>query len=308
MEPRESYYGSIEAAKSTLADHPFPVDVIVEPISRCNLSCIMCPQPSLRRSRGSMQFDVFKKIADEIARESPSTRLWLALMGESLLLRSTLIKYIRYAKQAGVEHVNLNTNACLLGRSIAEELIEAETDEIIIGLDAFRPETYNRIRRNGDFATVVGNVETLLELVQQTELRKPKVVAQFIVMSENETEVEPFKRYWLGRGAVVKVRPRLGWGAGVEARELRSRQVTRDFPCTWLNRTVSIHWNGRFAQCDADFEGQHSPGDIHTHSIKELWRGELARRRQRHWAGDFSHELCRNCMDWATGRSEMFYP
>ena len=68
------------------------------------------------------------------------------------------------------------------------------------------------------------------------------------------------------------------------------------------------HWSGRLAQCDADYEGNYSPGDIRTHSIKELWDGELAHRRARHLAGDFSHELCRDCYDWAAGRSEFHYP
>ncbi len=300
---------SVQAVKDTLVEtRPFPVDVIVEPIAQCNLACPMCPQPGLQRARGEMEFDVFKRIVDEVARESPGSRLWLALMGEALLLGNRLVRLIRYAKQQGLQQVYLNTNACLLTRDMTWKLIESGLDGIIVGLDAFTAPTYRAIRVNGDYAETVENVEYLLSVKRAHSLQKPEVTVQFITMDENEREVDDFTDYWLSRGAVVKIRPRLGWGAGVEARHLRERGIARDFPCPWLNRTVSIHWSGRVAQCDADYEGAHSPGDIHTQSIKELWDGELARRRARHLAGDFSHELCRNCYDWAAGRSVFHYP
>lgn len=300
---------SVQAVKDTLVEtRPFPVDVIVEPIAYCNLACPMCPQPGLRRARGEMEFDVFKKIVDEVTRESPGSRLWLALMGETLLMGDRLIQFIRYAKQQGLKHVHLNTNACLLTEDMTWKLIESDLDGIIIGLDAITAPTYQAIRVNGDYEQTVENVERLLSIMRAHDLRKPEVIVQFIVMDENEHEVDEFTNYWLARGAVVKIRPRLGWGAGVEAEGLRKRGVERDFPCPWLNRTVSIHWSGRVAQCDADYEGTYSPGDIRHQSIKELWDGELARRRARHLAGDFSHELCRNCYDWAAGRSVFHYP
>lgn len=300
---------SIEAVKRTLvAERAFPVDVIVEPIARCNLACVMCPQPRLERPRGEMDFAVFRRIVDEIARTSPATRLWLALMGEALLLGEKLIRFIRYAKGRGLEHVHLNTNACLMDRAMADRLIESGVDEIIVGLDAHTAPTYAAIRVGGDFDRTVANVEYLLERIRAGRLRRPAVVMQFIVMDRNAHEVEPFRARWLARGATVKIRPRLGWGAGVAADNLRRRGLARDFPCPWLNRTVSIHWSGRFAQCDGDYEGRYSPGDIRTQTIQEVWDGPLAERRRRHLRGDFSHPLCQQCYDWAAGRSEFYYP
>lgn len=299
---------NLEAVKKSLKDNPFPIDIVVETISYCNLRCIMCPQPTLMRERGEMQLEVFQKIADEIARESPSSNLWLALMGEALLVGDKLVEMIHYAKTKGIRNVHLNTNARFMAPEMSEKLITSGVDEIIVGLDAFTSETYDRVRVGGDFAETVRNIEYLLAVKQERELAKPVVILQFIVMEENEHEEEQFKSYWLSRGAVVKIRPKLGWGAGVEAKNLNLPESARDFPCPWLNRTVSIHWSGRFAQCDADFEGNYSPGDIRTQSIREIWMGELAKRRKRHWEGDFTHDLCKNCRDWQAGRSEFFYP
>ena len=299
---------NLEAVKKTLKHNPFPIDIVVETIAYCNLRSIMCPQPALKRQRGEMPLEVYRKIIDEVAKESPSSNLWLALMGESLLVGHKLAEMIAYAKQKGIQKVHLNTNARFMDGKMAEKLIASGVDEIIVGLDAFTKETYDRVRVGGDFNETVKNIEHLLKIKKERRLEKPVVIMQLIVMEENEREEEQFKRYWLGKGAVVKIRPKLGWGAGVEAKNLNLPESERNFPCPWLNRTVSIHWSGRLAQCDADYEGSYSPGDIKTQTIRDIWEGELAARRDRHWKGDFTHDLCKNCKDWQAGRSEFYYP
>jgi hypothetical protein len=130
-------------------------------------------------------------------------------------------------------------------------------------------------------------------------------VTQFIVMDENEHEADDFKTKWLDRGAVVKMRLKLGWGLGVATTDIRRDDVER-FPCPWLLRTMSIQWNGKVNQCDGDYEGRYSPGDLGSQSLYHIWKGELASRRERHWAGDFSHDLCRDCYDWSGGRAQLY--
>jgi radical SAM protein with 4Fe4S-binding SPASM domain len=154
----------------------------------------------------------------------------------------------------------------------------------------------------------VKNLEFFLSRIGTMRTARPKLIVQFIVMDENESEVEAFRTYWLAKNAIVKIRPKLGWGTGVKAENLNLENSERTFPCPWLTRTVSIHWNGKFGQCDADFEGQYSPGDIRTQTISEVWNGELAKRREKHLAGDFSHDLCTTCKDWQAGRSAFYYP
>ena len=299
---------NLEAVKKTLRHNQFPIDIVVETISYCNLKCIMCPQPALKRQRGEMPLEVYRKIIDEVAKESPSSNLWLALMGESLLVGHKLADMIAYAKQQGIQKIHLNTNARFMDSEMSEKLIASGVDEIIVGLDAFTKETYDRVRVGGDFHETIKNIEHLLEMKKARGVEKPVVIIQFIVMEENEQEEGQFRDYWLSRGAVVKIRPKLGWGAGVEANNLNLPESERNFPCPWLNRTVSIHWSGKLAQCDADYEGNYSPGDIKTQTIKEIWEGELADRRDRHWKGDFTHDLCKNCRDWQAGRSEFYFP
>ena len=50
---------NLKDVKETLEDYPFPVDIIVEVTRHCNLKCIMCPYPQLKRSKGHMKIETF---------------------------------------------------------------------------------------------------------------------------------------------------------------------------------------------------------------------------------------------------------
>jgi len=299
----------LEGVKSTLEDYPFPVDLIIEVTRYCNLRCIMCPYPNLKRAQGNMEFSTFQKIIDETALENPAARVWLAIMGEPLLRSEKVVEFIRYAKEKGIREVCLNTNAVLLTEIIAKQLLESGLDKILISIDACSKETYNKIRIGGNFDLVCENVERLLEMKRENNNTHLELITQFIIMDENEHEVESFKNYWLERGAIAKIRPKLGWGNAIQSSVLDSiAQETERFPCAWLTRTVSIHWDGSFSQCDADVEGYHSPGHLNNNTIKEVWEGILADRRRRHWRGEYDFEPCNTCKDWLAGRSYFFYP
>lgn len=299
---------NLEDIKGTLGKTEFPVTVIAEAISYCNLDCIMCPQPNLKRERGEMSLELFQKIVDEIANENPNVDLWLAIMGEPLILKEKFIDMVKYAKKQGVNKVHLNTNGCLMTNEIADKLIESQVDEIIFGIDATTKDTYEKIRVNGKFHDLISNIEYLIKRKKELNVEKPKMIMQFIVMDENENEMEEFKRYWLEKGQIVKIRPKLGWGNGVKAENLTLNNEDREFPCPWLIRTMSIHWNGNVAQCDADYDGVYSAGNINYQSMKEIWNGELEKRRDKHWNMDFDFKPCSDCKDWQAGRSYFYYP
>jgi len=301
---REAIKDRISRAAATLPreDFPFPLYVIIEPTNRCNLACIMCPSKAQTRSHGVMDLDMWRGIMDEIALVSPQTVVWPAIMGESLLLGEKFFSMLEYSRSLDLAVV-LNTNATLLTPEISLRLVALGLREIIVGLDAFLPETYAKIRVGGDFARVVDNTRQLI-----AHAGKTRVTVQFIEQEANSSEKEAFVEYWRRQGAWVKLRPRLGWGAGVDAPELILGQDERPGICPWLMRTVSVHWNGAVAQCDGDWDQQNPAGNLANSSLGGIWQGELAARRDRHRRGDFDFEPCKSCLDWQAGLSEYFSP
>jgi radical SAM protein with 4Fe4S-binding SPASM domain len=299
---------NIEDLKPTLKKTGFPTAVIIETTGYCNLDCVMCPQGSIKRKRGNMEMAVFKKIVDEIAAEAPETQMWFAIMGEPLFYSRQFLDLVKYAKSKNLKNLNLNTNACLMTADIADEILTCGFNKIIFGIDAVTSETYSKIRRKGDYETVKKNIEYIIDAKKRACLQMPELVMQFIVMDENQHETEAFKKYWLAKGQTVKIRPKLGWGKGVIADNLVIPEAERTFPCPWLVRTMSIHWNGNVAQCDADYEGTYNVGRIQEHTIKELWNGPLKERREKHWNHIFNFLPCSECKDWQAGLSYIYRP
>ena len=298
------YKFNTDIIKASLIESDYPKSIVVETTAYCNLRCTLCPQKDLKRTKGVMEFETFKKIADEIASRVNQPILWLAIMGEPLT-SFNITKLIRYSKRVGIKEVCLNTNALLLTQPISKYLIEEGLDKILISIDAFKPSTYERIRVGGDYLTLLTNIGNLL--IENKKSDKPlEIIVQFIVTEENEREVEAFKEFWLKQKVTVKIRPKLSWGHVIKASNHRLTQSDRTYPCPWLIREASILWDGRFSQCDGDYEGDYSPGNIDTQTIHEVWNNELKLRRDKHWSGDFTHPLCKECRDWQVGRAEFY--
>lgn len=299
----------LNEVRKTLKITDYPVQLVLEVVAACNLSCRACPYPNLKREKGVMSDDLYEKIVSEIGRNSPNeTNLWFAFMGEPTTLGEKLFRMIKLAKDKGIKNTSLNTNATLITGQMIDWIFQSGIDKIYISVDAASADSYGKIRIGGDFQKVKENTLKLLAKRKEKGLKKPEVITQFISMEENSNEEESFKEYWPSVGAIAKIRRKLGWGGQIESKDLNIAQSDRNMPCPWIMRQMVVLWDGRVAQCDADYEGIYSAGDINKQTIFEVWNGELKKRREKHLGGDFDFMPCSQCNDWQVGLSEFYYP
>ena len=288
--------------------HSFPKVVIFEIVCGCNLRCVMCPESQLTRRKGVMSLPLFERAVMEIVDIAPDTEVWATIMGEVFLHRTRVFDYVRFAKRdARLQKFFLNSNLVLFQEDYIDLLADSGLDKLTVGLDAATPETYRKIRVGGDFERVEKNIEAILAAKAQGRLPDMELVLQFIAQDLNEHEEEQFKQKWAGSGATLKIRQRLGWGTAVDAPALNIAASERTVPCPWLMRTMSIHWTGQVAQCDAEWNGDRYVGDLNRQTIQQVWLDQLLNTRKRHLANDFDFEPCRDCHDWQCGRSEFFH-
>lgn len=284
----------------------FPRVVLIDTVSFCNLQCSMCVHKDMTRVRGYMPWTLFTKIVDEVAVENPDARVWMVFFGEALILRRrkpTIFDKIRYAKDRGLTDVVMNSNANLLDKQAAADLIESGLDAIYIGIDAHSPETYAKVRVGGNYQRVVGNVRHLLSLGAAT----PRVYVQFVEMDENAHEKEAFIDFWTREGAGVKIRPKVSWAGNIEAPNLVLGQEDR-WPCYWAMQSMSITDQGKVVTCAVDLDARFVAGDVNEKSLKEIWNTSLKRFRGHHLSSrwDALPEVCRNCRDWQSARADFY--
>lgn len=282
----------------------FPRQIIIETTAYCNQRCIHCAHKTLQRQKGTMDMGLFKKIIDEIAREAPATETWMAYYGEALMLKYRLFYMIWYAKLRGLTNVVLNSNAMLLDHEMSEMLIDSGLDRLIISMDGFSKETYEKIRVGGNYDEVMANCLDFLELINGRSNSKPLFEMQFSILEENEYELEAFNNFWISKGVNVKNRPKGGWAGRIESSRLDPKLERK--PCKWALNHAGILWDGQLVACGVDSEGLFNAGNLTQSSLKELWNSTHHKFREIHTEKRWEDlpRVCSICLDWqATERN-----
>lgn len=117
-----------------LANNCFPLfsQVIIETQTDCNRKCTFCPQHHQERNFKKIEWQVYKKIIDELARIGFAGRVALFITNEPLL-ETRLLKMIRYAKNKSSRlFLDITTNGKLLSINKVDSLLKAGIDNINI--------------------------------------------------------------------------------------------------------------------------------------------------------------------------------
>ena len=148
-----SYYISLLTKRAIYWGSP-PV-VMIEPTNICNLQCPLCPSGNgtLKREKGYMYFDVFKKIVDDIYKTAFMVVLWN--QGEPYLNKE-FSKMVKYASDRGLFTL-VSTNGNI--DYDAEEVVNSGLDSMIVSLDGTTQESYNKYRINGKLDKVLEGVK-----------------------------------------------------------------------------------------------------------------------------------------------------
>jgi len=276
----------------------YPRSVVIEVSSRCNLECVQCAHSYIKRKKEDMKFDLFKKIIDDIAANSIHSNVWFSNYGEPLMVGEYICDMLTYADQKGISNTYMNTNAVLLTEEAASWLIKGNLGHLIAGIDGYSAPVYEKIRLGAKRDDVFYNVLSLKRKLDEQGKITPRIEAQFIVMDENEHELEEYKKFWAEHGIAVRIRNRITWAGKVSGKELNPK--IKRIACGNTFSTCHIIQSGHVTACGNDVDAQYIIGDLNKESISEVWR-----RKNEHFIElqlrhrfDELPEYCRNCIDW----------
>lgn len=273
----------------------FPVELAIEITNHCNADCIMCPRQKMKREKGFMAFELFKKIVDEAKKYTEFVFLHLA--GEPLL-HPELMRMIEYCGDIGMK-TGLSTNAIILDQLKSEQLIGSPLDLLVLSFDGVTKETYEKIRKKANFETTFQHIEGYLQLKEKSA-KSPYTMIQLIYQQENYAEAMEFYRKWKKSAVdVVRVKPYLNYPGLDEFLGKKPKRVpaknTR--ACVLLWRQLAIYWDGTVVACCMDFLSQAVLGNAANKSISEIWNGEpMQTLRNIHGRGGIGElSFCKEC-------------
>ena len=109
-----------------------PGYVEIEASSKCSLNCSYCPNTIMKRKKGDMPLEVFKKVLKAFGK---SHFFCFSGWGEPLENKN-IVEFVKLAKEKGVLRVALETSGVLLSEDLFSQLQEAGLDVLILNVDA----------------------------------------------------------------------------------------------------------------------------------------------------------------------------
>ena len=282
------------AKKKIVSDYPLLVDL--ELASICNLKCPMCYTISDEFKKlvntKRMEFELFKKVIDEIAFKVPAIRL--SLRGESTLNKH-FIECIEYAKKNGIKEVSTLTHGFKLTIPFFEQIVKAGIDWITISIDGVG-ETYNNIRKPLKFDDLLSKIKAIKKYKDDNNLKRPVIKVQGIwpAIKENPTNYyETFSPYV----DQVAFNPLIDylWNDIKDQKEI---PYISNFSCPQQYQRMVIGADGLVMKCANDEENREVMGDVKVQTVHEIWHGEKFKNmREMHNKpeGFKCSEVCKRC-------------
>lgn len=169
-----------------------PFLILIDPSDRCNFRCRFCPTSDLKlmqatdgRNYGNMNFDLYKKVIDDIKEFDNNIKtIYLYKDGEPLL-NPYFPDMIKYAKNYNViDKISATTNGSLLNKELSLSIVEAGLDKLQISIEGINEEQYFNISNiKIDFNKLVNNIQFLYDNKKQLEIYI-KIVGNNLIESE----------------------------------------------------------------------------------------------------------------------------
>jgi radical SAM protein with 4Fe4S-binding SPASM domain len=293
----------------------FPLSLDLEVNASCNFRCIMCPMgevfPGNDVPYGTMMgLDLYQKLMDQ-AKEQGLPAMTFGYLSEPLL-HPALPEMIAMARKAGVMDIRLGTNGALMSREMGHKLIEAGLTRLEVSLDAYRPETFRRIRRGGRIDRVVHNILDFLEIRQKAGSDFPVLRLSFLRLPYNEKEIEPFMAFWKDKADLFSIQEPLYYHEAPIAKKLSftAEPADPDFRCAQPWQRLIVRADGQAFPCCSLYGLKLKMGSAWERSIKDLWdQAGLEALRRLHKAGKYrQNPACRLCADRYAVRAKPLKP
>ena len=178
----------------------FPIILVVEPTSVCNLRCPMCfiVDPRLSRNRelnGMMQMPAFRGLIDEGVHHGLNS-LVMASRGEPTL-NPAFPDMLAYARRQGVLDIKINTNATRLTPELSRNILAADPDLVVFSVDTANREVYGQIRVGADFDQVLANIRSFVEIRDREFPGNRTITRAAMVTTRPDQQVEDSREFWL---------------------------------------------------------------------------------------------------------------
>ena len=279
----------------------------------CQLKCPLCHTGlgTIDRDKGIMHFETYTKTIDQIK----DYCVWLSVYswGEPFLNRR-IHEFVSYAHQNRIATIMSTNLVKPLSPEMAENIIKSGLDVLIVSLDGVTQEVYEKYRVGGRLDRVLDNLRLLVQKKSELGSTTPHVEWQFIVMRQNEHQMEEARQLATEIGVNSVIFKNVDFPHGMDDAKEAQRWLPREHPdylrddpfvkpyqedgrrCWRLWRSAVVNWDGGLAPCCYLTDKSEDFGEVTNSSIKDIWNNKNYTTARGLFEDDYTPEKWVGCV------------
>ena len=262
-----------------------PFVLIVDPASHCNFKCRFCPTGDLElikatgRYQGSMAFDTFKKIIDDLQEFPEPVRVLRLYKEGEPLMNKRFADMVRYARGSDkIDRIDTTTNGVLLTPKTSEKVIEAGIDQINISVNGIANEQFvDLVRTKVNFERYVENIKYLYSIRGDCEIYV-KAIKENLSEDDQKRFLDIFgdiaDRVFFEHlfpnwpGFEDDIIPK-DCSVGLYGDEVLERSA-----CPYIFYSTTINSDGSISLCVQDWARKLVVGSVTEETVRDIWLGQ----------------------------------
>ena len=285
-----------------------PSMIIIETTNICNLRCPVCPTTiDMHRSRGFMDFDLYKSIIDEFDGHKKKPEIAMNFSGEPMLHKN-IYKFVEYASKKG-HRTYISTNVTAMNEKNSKEMINSGLSDIHLCIDGFSNKSHDTYRIGSDFKDIKRNIETFIKAKKSLNSSSPNVIIQTLLTSLSENEKEDminwasdigansidFKSFNLGSYTSGEIKEKYSYLLPSDKKFRRHKSNNFKSYCTIPYHQALVYWNGDLGLCCTDFDKKVKMPNIRNNGgfLKTLFSKEVIDIRKK--GLNKKYDICSGC-------------
>jgi len=309
-----------------LSDHlplDTPFTLMIDPANACNFKCSFCPTGDrellklVNRPLGIMDFDVFKKIIDDLTEFPRKVRSLRLFKDGEPFVNKNIINMIDYAKKKNIaDEIYIISNGSLIDKKYADGLLDSGLDRLRISIEHVNAGKYKEITRTySDYERIIENVRYIYEEKRRRGHHlylNPKIVDTGL----SEEELKKFKSDFGSISDELTIETLMGWsnpldrdftlGSSPQTGIDGTAKITEINVCPEPFKGVAVNFDGTVSVCCVDWSHGTLVGDTKVEKLIDIWNGsKLYSFRMSHLRGNKgSIAACANCQ-YLKGHKEL---
>lgn len=285
-----------------------PHMIIIETTNICNLRCPVCPTTiDMTRSRGFMDFRLFKSIIDEFSQFKIKPEIAMNFSGEPTLHKE-IYEFVRYASEKG-HKTYISTNVTAMNENNSIKLIQSGLSDIHLCIDGFSNKSHDTYRIGSKFENIKRNIEIFIKAKKKLNSQSPNVCIQTLLTSLSENEKDDmiewankigansidFKSFNLGSFTSKEIKEKYSYLLPTDNKFKRHQNNNTKKICTIPYHQVVVYWNGDLGLCCTDFDKKVKMPNIRKTGslLKTLYLNEVINIRKK--GLNKKHDICKTC-------------